>query len=636
MAAYHIPAGSHPDYAAIRVLTRVLGSPPSGRLYKSLVDTKKASSIACFSFQFKEPSLLFAQAEVLKEKSLDDAKNTMIRTLDEAATIPATKEEVDRAKNEIIKQIELSFNSSQSIALQLSEYVGIGDWRMLFLTRDRVKAVTVEDVSRVAGLYLKADNRTIGVFIPTDKPSRTEIPATPDVAALVKDYKGNQAVAEGEAFDPSPANIESRTTRGDLANGLKFAMLPKKTRGESVEIRMIFRFGDEKSVANRTHAGRFAAALLNKGTSKHTRQQIKDEFDRLKANVSIGGGSTILSVNITTIRPNLPEVLKLVAEVLKDPIFPADELEKLKSEQLAQIESSRSDPQAIAFTNMQKHMTPYPKSDPRYVFSFDEDIAGIKSVTLEEIKKFYKEIHGVTSGTTISAVGDFDAAEVKTLLTESFGSWKSTAVYKRLPGKLFPVTTVNQSFETPDKANAFFTAIFNFEMGDNDPDYPAMVLGNFMLGGGFLNSRLATRIRQKDGLSYGVGSQFSAGSIDPIGSFFAYAIYAPENLEKLEKAFNEEIVKVGTEGFTEEEVTAAKSGWSQTRTVSRAQDGGLANTLTNYLFIKRDLIWDEAFEKKVMALTPEQINAAMKKYMLPERINIFKAGDFAKAKKEGK
>ena len=636
MAAYHIPAGSHPDYAAIRVLARVLGSPPSGRLYKSLVDTKKASSIACFSFQFKEPSLLFAQAEVLKEKSLDDAKNTMIKTLDEAATIAATKEEVDRAKNEIIKQIELSFNSSQSIALQLSEYVGIGDWRMLFLTRDRVKAVTAEDVSRVAGLYLKADNRTIGVFIPTDKPSRTEIPATPDVAALVKDYKGNQAVAEGEAFDPSPANIESRTTRGDLANGLKFAMLPKKTRGESVEIRMIFRFGDEKSVANRTHAGRFAASLLNKGTSKHTRQQIKDEFDRLKANVSVSGSSTLLSVNVTTMRPNLPEVLKLVTEVLKDPIFPADELEKLKSEQLAQMESSRSDPQAIAFNKMQQHVTPYPKGDPRYVFSFDEDIAGIKSVTLEEIKKFYKEIHGVTSGTTISAVGDFDATEVKTLLTESFGSWKSPTVYTRLPGKLFSVTTVNQSYETPDKANAFFTASFNFEMGDNDADYPALVLGNFMLGGGFLNSRLATRIRQKDGLSYGVGSQFSAGSIDPIGSFFAFAIYAPENLEKLEKAFNEEIVKVGTEGFTAEEVTAAKSGWSQTRTVSRAQDGGLAGTLTNYLFIKRDLTWDEAFEKKVMALTPEQINAAMKKYMLPARINIFKAGDFAKVKKEGK
>jgi zinc protease len=153
-----------------------------------------------------------------------------------------------------------------------------------------------------------------------------------------------------------------------------------------------------------------------------------------------------------------------------------------------------------------------------------------------------------------------------------------------------------------------------------------------MLGGGFLNSRLATRIRQKEGLSYGVGSQFNAGSLDPVGTFMAYAIYAPENLAKLEAAFAEEINKVITDGFTAEEIAAAKSGWSQSRTVGRAQDSGLAGTLNNYLFIKRDLLWDESFEKKVMALTPEQINSAVKKYLSMDKINIIKAGDFANAK----
>lgn len=117
-----------------------------------------------------------------------------------------------------------------------------------------------------------------------------------------------------------------------------------------------------------------------------------------------------------------------------------------------------------------------------------------------------------------------------------------------------------------------------------------------------------------------------------MGSFFAYAIYAPENAEKLETAFREEIEKVITEGFTAEEVAAAKSGWIQSRTVSRAQDSGLAGTLNHYLFIDRDLHWDEAIEKKVMELTPEQINAAMKKHIRPEKMNIIKAGDFAKVK----
>jgi zinc protease len=631
ITAYHIPAGSHPDFAAINVLTNVLGSPPSGRLYKALVDSKKATSTGAFAFQWKEPGLMLTYAQVLKEKSLDDAMLTMRKTLDEIINDPPTQEEVDRAKNELIKSIELMFNSSESIGLSLSESIGSGDWRLMFLTRDRIKAVTVDDVKRVAAHYLKADNRTTGTFLPTEKPQRAEIPATPDVEALVKDYKGNQNVSTGEEFDPAPKNIESRTLRSDLPNGMKLALLSKKTRGESVEARITLRFGDSNSLMNKATAADFAASLLDKGTGKYSRQQIKDEFNRLKANVYIGGGATQAFVSVTTTRPNLPEVLKLVDEVLKGATFPEEEFEKLKNERLAGIETQRSEPQAIAMSKIQRHINPYPKTDPRYIRTFDEDEANIKALTLNEIKSFHKIFYG-SSNATMSVVGDFDAAEIKNLITSLFGNWMSGSPYTRIETKVIPVTTINESLETPDKANAFFVAAYNFEFRDDHADYPALVLGNYMLGGGFLNSRLATRIRQKDGLSYGVGSQFNAGALDPVGSFFAYAIYAPTNVDKLEAAFKEEINKVITEGFTPDEITAAKSGWSQSRTVSRAQDAGLAGTLNGYLFINRNLSWDEGFEKKVMALTPEQINAAMKKHLTPDKINIIKAGDFAKIK----
>ena len=631
VTAYHIPAGSHEDFAAVRVLTEVLGSEPSGRLYKALVDSKKASATGAIAFQWKEPSLLLTYAQVLKEKSLDDAMSTMKKTLDEVTTNPPTQEEVDRAKNEIVKSIELMFNSSERIGLTLSESIGAGDWRLLFLTRDRIKNVTVDDMKRVAAHYLKPDNRTTGMFLPTEKPERTEIPATPDVESLVKDYKGNQNLAVGEEFDPAPANIESRTSRRAMPNGMKVALLPKKTRGESVEARITLRFGDERSLANKATAAEFAASMLDKGTSKHTRQEIKDAFDQLKANVNIGGGASQASINITTTKPNLAEVLKLVDEILKEAIFPADEFEKLKNERLTGIETRRSDPQAIAFTEIQRHISPYPKSDPRYVETFDESVANIKALSIDEVRKFHKDFYG-SSYATMSIVGDFDQAEITKLVESSLGSWKNVNPYTRIESRAIPVKSINQSFETPDKPNAFFVSAYNFEFRDDHPDYPAMVLGNYMLGGGFLNSRLATRIRQKEGLSYGVGSQFNAGALDPVGSFMAYAIYAPENAAKLEAAFIEEIKKVTTEGFTAEEIAAAKSGWTQSRTVSRAQDAALAGTLNHYLFINRNLNWDEELEKKVMALTPDQINAAMKKYISLEKMNMIKAGDFAKTK----
>jgi zinc protease len=633
MVGYHIPPGTHADYPAIEVLNQILSTEPGGRLYKALVDSKKASSIGSINFQLQDPGILLAFAEVLKEKSLDDAKTSMLKVFDEFSQNLPPKEEIERAKNEILKNIDLSFNSSERIGLELSEYIGMGDWRMLYITRDKIKAVSLLDIKRVASKYLKADNRTVGTFVPTEKPDRAEIPDAPNVQELVKDYKGTQTIAEGEAFDPSPANIETRTSKMALANGAKVAMLSKKTRGESVQGRITLRLGTEQSLANKGTIGEFAASMLNKGTSKHTRQQIKDEFDRLKANVQIFGGATQASVNIETTRPNFAEVLKLVAEVVKEANFPADEFDKLKEEEIAGIESQRSEPTAKASIRMQQHMNPYPKSDPRYVESFDESLASIKALKLEEVKKFHADFYGANNA-TMSFVGDFDEPAIKALIGELFGNWKSAQPFQRLVSKYTPVAAINENIETPDKANAFFLAGLGMEMRDDNPDYPALILGNYMLGGGFLNSRLATRIRQKEGLSYGVGSQFFAGSLDNVGTFNAYAIYAPENATKLEAAFKEEIQKVITDGFTAEEVAAAKSGWTQGQSVTRAQDNSLANTLNNYQFINRDMKWVESYEKAVNALTVEQINAVMKKYIKPEMISYVKAGDFAKTAKK--
>ncbi len=188
------------------------------------------------------------------------------------------------------------------------------------------------------------------------------------------------------------------------------------------------------------------------------------------------------------------------------------------------------------------------------------------------------------------------------------------------------------SIETPDKANAFFLAGLNLKLRDDDPDYPALVLGNYMLGGGFLNSRLAVRIRQKEGISYGVGSGLSAGSLDRSGTFTAYAIYAPENAGRLEAAFREELDKVLREGFGELETQKAKEGWLQSRNVTRSQDNALAGQLASYLFLDRTLAWDAALEQKVAALTPAQVHEAMARHIDPARLVVVKAGDFAKHK----
>ena len=631
-AGYHIPAGAHPDFAAIEILTQVLSDAPSGRLYKALVETKKASSVLGFNFEQKEPGFGLFGAEVRKENSLDEAREILIKTIEGVASSAPTKEEVDRAKTSILKNIELTLNSSDRVGLAMSEYAAQGDWRLYFLYRDRIRKVTPEDVKRVASAYLKQSNRTSGRFIPTEKPDRAEIPSIKesDVAAALKDYKGDAVMALGEVFDPSPANVESRVKRSKIG-GIDTALLSKSNRGKAVVANLTFRFGDEKSLMNRSDAASFTGQLLQRGTTKHTRQQIQDEFDRLKARAGVFGGTTSAGVSIETTRENLPAVLRLVAEILREPAFPQSEFDLLKQETLTQIESQKSEPTAIAFTELSRHFNIYPKGHPFYSGTIEEGIEGIKAVTLDDVKKFYKDFYGASNG-QMTVVGDFDEKEISALAQELFAGWKSPAPFARIKGEYRDIPSVNTNIETPDKANAFLVARLNVKLRDDNPDYPALIVGNYILGGGVLNSRLAVRIRQKEGLSYGVGSAFNPNSLDEASSFSANAIYAPQNVEKLEAAFKDELMKIQKEGVTAAEVETAKSGWLQSRQLSRAQDRELASSLNRYLFLNRTITWDADLEAKVKAVTVEQINAAMSKYITADKISIVKAGDFAKAR----
>lgn len=635
MAIYHVPSGSHPDYAAVDVLGQVLGDAPSGRLYKALVEPKLAADVGAFAFQLREPGVLITYARVRKDDDLAKARAAMDAAIAGAVTTPPTAEEVDRAKTQLLKNIELTLNRSDQVGLELSEWAGMGDWRLLFIHRDRIKKVTAQDVARVAAAYLKPSNVTVGTFIPTEKPDRAEIPATPDYAALVRDYKGDTALAAGEVFDPSPDNVDRRTTRTALPSGLKLALLPKTNRGQAVNLALTLRFGSLPAVQGKGVVPDLTADMLMRGTRTKTRQQVKDEFDKLKARVSIFGGPTSVRVGLETTRPNLIPALRLIGEVLREPAFPEKEFDELKRENLAQLEENRSEPTFQGSNAYQRYLNPYPKGDPRYVSTLDEQVADYTAATLDDARRFYAEFYGASNG-ELAVVGDFDPAEVSATATEIFGSWKSPKPFARVPQEFKDVNATSISLNTPDKANAFFLAGMNLHVRDDDPDYAALLLGNYMLGGGFLNSRLATRIRQKEGISYGVGSGLFASALDSTGGFQTFAIYAPENAGRLEAAFREEIERMLKDGFTADEVKAAKTGWLQSRQVGRSQDPQLVNQLGNYAFIGRSLAFDKALEARVSALTPDLINAAMKRYIDPSKITIVKAGDFEKKQEPAK
>ena len=632
MAAYHIPAGSHEDFPAVSVLSHLLGTRPAGRLHKNVVEPGLAAAAATFAMQFREPGLLMAMAQVREEGDLMAAADAMLGAVHGVIDEPPTDEEIGRARTEYAARFDLAYNNPQAIALQLSEWAAMGDWRLMFLHRDRIASVTPADVLTVAELYLKASNRTVGYFYPTKElPARAEVPPAPDVAALVADYEGREAVAEGEAFDPTPANIERRTRKVEIATGIRAALLPKENRGDAVTVRFSFRHGTEDALRGKATAAGYAGTLLMRGTERRSRQEISDEFDRLKVQGSVGGGVTAASVGLTTVRDNLPAALRLAAEILREPAFDEKEFELLREENLAAIEAERSEPQARVGNALDRHLAAaYEPDHIYYVPTFDERIERHKAVTLDEVREFWAAFYGA-GHVDLAVVGDFDPDETADLVRELFADWRADQPYERVGTPYRDIEAVRVDIETPDKANATMLALQRLRIRDDHADYPALLVGDYILGGGFLNSRLAVRIRQNEGLSYGVGSMFSAGAIDEVGSVGGYAIFAPENAEKVVAAFTEEVEKVLESGFTDEEVAAAKSGILDSRKNGRSADAAVAGTLRSNLFLDRTMAFVADQEAAIAALTPDEIVAAMRRHVDLAKMSFFLGGDFAKA-----
>lgn len=628
-SVYHVPAGSHEDFPALDVATEIFSANSTGRLYKELVEGKLASRTYGFNFQWQEPGIAIYFAEVDKDGDLAAAQQALNATVESIANTPFSDEEVERAKRTILKNIELSFNSSERIALGLSEWVGMGDWRLLFLNRDRIEKVTKEDVQRVATKYLVNNNRTTGRYIPTDKPERVEIPQVESVAKMLEGYKGRENVAQGEAFDPSHDNIDSRTRVVTLDNGIKVALLAKKTRGESVVFSLSNQMGDLKSLKGKSTIGDLAGSMLMRGSENYTREQLKDEFDKLKTNARIGGSAQSTFARLQTVKANLVPSIKLMAEVLQKPSFDKKEFEQLVSTTEVDIEQQLQDPQAIAFREYSRKQSPFDKSHPRYVQTMEEQLAALKDVKLKELKAFHNKFYGA-SNMQISVVGDFNEKAVLKTLNELFGDWKAKQDYKRVAHPFAKLKVEDKDFNTPDKENAVFVAAVSLPVGANSKDAPALELANYIFGGGFLNSRLATRLRQKDGLSYGAGSFVNMSHSEARASMGAYAICAPQNLNKVEVGFKEELARLIKDGFTDEEIEAAKSGLLQGKRVSRSQDRELVGKLNNNLYYDRSMQFSKKYEEQLGKLSKEEVHKVVKKYLKVDDFSIIKGGDFSK------
>lgn len=628
---YHTAPASHPDAVAMEALADILADTPNGRLHKALVEKNKAVSVAPWNFSLAEPGYVMFMVELGKEQSVADLRTTLQEALENIKSQPVTEQELQRAKTSLMVGFSDTMNDPQRLAVQLSESIASGDWRLFFLERDRLEALTVQQVQAVAENYFKESNRTFGQFIPTPAPDRSVIPDSVDVVALLANYQGRKAVDAGENFDASPANIGKRTVRSTLPGGMQMALLSKATRGQTVSGQLQLDFGDAQSLQGQTMASGLTARMLMRGAGTLSRAALSSRLDELKAKVNVNGSGSSINVSFETVRQHLPQVLEIVRDIVRAPMLQPAEFELLRKERITQIESQRSDPQAMASQALAKVLDNYPAGDVRKPLSFDESLAQLRAASIQDVQRFHRDFYGA-SHAKLAMVGDFDAAAVQAQSQALWGDWRSAKPYTRLAKNAHTASPTRMMLSAPDKPNAMYFGALTLNLRDDAPDYIALTMGNRVLGGGS-NNRLETRLRQQEGISYYAGSQLSTSSFEPVGELILVAIHAPQNLARLQTAVREETERLVRDGVTAQELADAKKSMLEEAKISLAQDGALSSTLLGQLSTGRTMDYTAQRLAKIEATSLDEVNAAIRKYMDWTRLVQVHAGDFAAADK---
>nr|WP_175429086.1 pitrilysin family protein [Lysobacter enzymogenes] len=372
--------------------------------------------------------------------------------------------------------------------------------------------------------------------------------------------------------------------------------------------------------------------MLMRGGGGLSREQIDARFQALKTAARVGGGPQSASIGLTTRRDQFADALALAAKLLREPAFPEGEFEQYRRQAITGVEASRQEPGTLAGQAMARHFDPWPAGHPLRYRDLDESLAALKSAKLDDLRAFHREFYGSAEG-EIAVVGDFDPEAVKRQVQALFAAWKPGHAYAPIATAYTAVAPERRALEAPDKANGVLLARANVSLKETDADYPALVVANYILGGGGMKSRLSDRIRQKDGLSYGVGSDLDADASrdgrDDAGAWTVQAIAAPQNLDKVEAAMREEFARLIAAGVDAAELRDAVSGLLTQRRQARASDGTVAGLLGRNLFFDRTMQFSADLDAKFKALTVDAVNAAIRRHLKPADFSVYLSGDFA-------
>lgn len=608
---YHIPAATHPDHAAVKLLFDALADEPAGIVYKHLVETKKVSEVFSMTYSLYEPGMALCFVRPIDEMHAHDIKAVLISLLEGDAKDFLTVDQIERVKTRALKRIKLSMASAKDLALKLSEAIACGDWRLFFWYRDQIKKVTLDDVQRVLKSYVLPSNRTAGVFTPDRAPKRAVIEQAPMLESFISSVQEDPSLSCGEVFVAQAKNIEGLIQRARIQDK-SLAVLHKKTRGQVVRAHVKFRFADEARVLPYMKEYWLTPSMLMRGTSTYNYQALRDKVDSLMSTLDIDGHAGLLIASIKSERDNLNAMLELTAHVLQEPAFKNDEFELVRQREIDNYEEVKSDPQRLGFHELERLKSPYPQNHIHYVHTYDEIIEGLRSLSCTRVRESFEHLFS-PDNLCASVVGDVDKAGVIAHLEKGL-SWRPAKVpYERIKRPFIKNIAEHKVLDTPDKEMAIIAMAFNFPMRDDHADFPALKLANYLFGEN-MNSRLMTRIREKEGISYGAGSSLEISRHEEHASVNLYAMASPQSVARAQKAIEEEWLRFINDGVEKEELKLAQESIWLSFENNLASDNYLVSAMALDLECGRSFLDRERRFLAMQDLTPKEIINAVQKH----------------------
>lgn len=641
LLSFRTPEASHADAPALAVLQALLSAGRSSRLYRTLVDRQIASDASASVELLRDPALFQVYALTLPEVSHQRVERALLGELQRLRTYPVSPIEIEKAKRIIRTRTIFAREGATNYSYELSEAVAAAGWNWFFDFPDAVERVTSDDVQRVARTYFRRSQLTAGWFVPAALDPDDETDLLSSVAETFHEEAAPPLAPTGPLTAPidplglghsdGPHHGETvaggtfldRTLRTTLANGATVLVLENHAY-PTVAIRVRLKAGRAYGGDSRLLAD-VVARMLHRGTKRRDAMRFAEDVESLGAFLSESAGMLVVDVRAHALSEDTVTVLRDIAEMLREPAFEAAELEKVKTEIAAEIRQEQDSTDERAFERLTQIVLP--STHPFYRPGGERDAADLNSISLDDVRAFYAR-HYNGASLTLGVVGDVSASGVLAAAERLFGDWHGEAP-EPIPcpdGLIVPAERVVVALK--DKANADVVIGHASPLLRHDPDYLAAVIGNAILGQSTLTSRLGLRVRDTEGLTYGISSQFYGASLVS-GLWYSSVTVQPANVDRAIASTVEELDRALRDGLTSAEVDDYKANFTGTFKVGLATNAGVASRLIEAEFFGFGPRYLDDFPSLVAAVTLDDVTTAIRKHIRTDRLVIVVAGELA-------